>query len=119
MKNLIEFVNEGSQNTKYMNKSQLYLLSIPFEMYKEYNQYKEDFSNTSDDEYQDLQDMQTYFNNIIDDDRVKVMYKKMAPSIQRGISLVCKICLKHEEDFSKLDISLLKNILSEVEDEKS
>ena len=36
-----KFTNINEANSKkYMNKSQLYLLSIPYAMYKEYGQYK-------------------------------------------------------------------------------
>ena len=111
---LQEFITE-SKDTKYMNKTQLYLLSIPFEMYKNYDQYKEDFKSLSDQDYEDLNDMQNYFNSIVDDDRVKVKYSSMAPSIQNGIKIICNICIKHKDDFSRLDIYLMKNILKELE----
>ena len=114
MKKLQQYINE-SADTKYMNKTQLYLLSIPFEMYKNYEQYKEDFKSLSDEDYEDLQDMQNYLNSLVDDERVRVMYSKMAPSIQRGIKTICNICIKHKEDFSKLDIYLMRNILKEIE----
>lgn len=113
MQHFNEFFTE-SLNTKYMNKTQLYLLSIPFEMYKNYNQYKEDFKDLSDEDYDDLQNMQRYFDSIMDDNKVHVAYSKMAPSIQRGIEIICNICIKHKNDFSKLDIELMQNILNEI-----
>jgi len=114
MRQLQQFITEA-EDVKYMNKSLLYLLSIPFEMYKNYNQYSNDFGKVSDDELEDLKSMQDYFNSLEDNDRVRVKFSTMDGRIKNGIKIVCNICLKHKEDFSKLDIFLMSKILKEIE----
>ncbi len=112
MKNIDEFVNESAST--YLNKSQFYLLSIPYAMYKEYGQYKEDFDSLEEQDKEDIEAMQKFLDENFDADRVRVAYKKLAPQVQYGIKKICEICLKHESDLSKLDAKLFKEILSEL-----
>lgn len=112
MKNIDEFVNESA--VKYMNKSQLYLLAIPYEMYKEYKQYEEDWKALDEQAIDDLEAMQKFLNSMTEDERVRINYKKLAPQVQEGIKHVCTICLKHKEDLDKLDSRLFQEILDEL-----
>lgn len=112
MKNIDEFVNESAQ--MYLNKSQLYLLSIPYAMYKEYGQYKEDFDSLKEEDKDDIETMQKFLDDNFDADRVRISYKKLAPQVQYGIKKICEICLNHESDLNKLDAKLFKEILAEL-----
>lgn len=112
MKNINEFINEGQ--TKVMNKTQLYLLSIPYAMYKEYNQYPEDWKNLDEQAIDDLENMQKFLDSLTEKDRVRLSYKSLAPQVKEGIKNVCQICLKHKDDFDKIDIRLFEEILNEV-----
>ena len=110
-----KFTNINEANSqKYMNKSQLYLLSIPYCMYKEYGQYKEDWESLKKDDIQDLEDTQKFLDSMSEDERVRFPYKKMPVYFQYGIKKICEICLKHQEDYDKLDIRLFKEILNEI-----
>ena len=111
MKKFNELILEG---TKYLNKTQLYLLSIPYAMYQNYGQYKEDWEALNEDDLNDVEDTQKYLDSMSEDKRVRLPYKGLPPYFQFGIKIICEICLKHKEDFSKLDIKLLKDILEEV-----
>ena len=53
-------------------------------------------------------------DSMTEDKRVRLSYKGLPPYFQFGIKTICEICLKHPEDYSKLDIKLLKDILKEV-----
>ena len=62
----------------------------------------------------DVKDTQKYLDSMTEDKRVRLSYKGLPPYFQFGIKTICEICLKHPEDYSKLDIKLLKDILEEV-----
>lgn len=111
MKKFNELILEG---TKYLNKTQLYLLSIPYAMYQNYGQYKEDWESLNEDDLNDVKDTQKYLDSMTEDKRVRLSYKGLPPYFQFGIKTICEICLKHKEDYSKLDIKLFKDILEEV-----
>lgn len=108
------FNNLILESNKYMNKSQLYLLGIPYAMYKEYGQYKEDWESLSKDDILDIEDTQKYLNSLIDSEKVRKSYKSMPPYFQFGIKTICEIAIKHKEDYSKSDIILYKEILNEL-----
>ena len=111
MKKFNELILEG---TKYLNKTKLYLLSIPYAMYQNYGQYKEDWEALNEDDLNDVEDTQKYLDSMTEDKRVRLPYKGLPPYFQFGIKIICEICLKHKEDYSKLDIKLFKDILEEV-----
>ena len=111
MKKFNELILEG---TKYLNKTQLYLLSIPYAMYQNYGQYKEDWDSLNEDDLNDVKDTQKYLDSMTEDKRVRLPYKGLPPYFQFGIKTICEIAIKHKEDYSKLDIQLFKEILEEV-----
>ena len=113
MKNIDEFVNESASNG-YLNKTEVYLVSIPYLMYKEFKQYKEDWEGLDEQAKDDVENAQHFLDGLAEDDRVRINYKKLAPQVKYGMKAICEIALKHEEDLSKLDIKLFNEILKKV-----
>lgn len=105
------FTNINEEKTLNLNKTQLYLLGIPYDMYKNYGQYKEDWESLSDGDIRDLNDTQDFLNSHMNDKTLRIPYNKLKPWFQWGIKKICEISLKHKEDLSKLDIKLYKEIL--------
>lgn len=109
-----KFTLINEEKSLNLNKTQLYLLGIPYAMYKNYGQYKEDWESLSDDDIRDLNDTQDFLDSHTEDKTLRIPYKNLKPWFKFGIKRICEISLKHKEDLSKLDLDLYKKILNEV-----
>ena len=106
-------INENNKILQ-LNKTQLYLLGIPYSMYKEYGQYKEDWKSLSNEDIQKLEKTQEFLNDHMDDKTLKISYGKLNSEILFGIKKICQISLNHQSDLDKDDKNLYKEILNTI-----
>lgn len=106
-------INENNKILQ-LNKTQLYLLGIPYSMYKEYGQYKEDWESLSNEDIQKLEKTQEFLNDHMDDKTLKISYGKLNSEILFGIKKICQISLNHQSDLDKDDKNLYKEILNTI-----
>lgn len=103
---------QETKNHKYLQMTDIYLLAIPYSMYKEYNEYNE-FSSLDEDELNDVNNAQHWIEMMSNEKRVKFSMDNLAPSVKYGIHHICTIAIKHESNAQSKKIyqEILDNIL--------